>query len=85
MTTILVMHCDTIVKAGHHPKRWRKTVNAILEKGKGPIIGKLRTITLIEEDSKFMMRMFLNEDKEEQIEKDRDFKNRIVGREKLFN
>ena len=44
MTSILVRFYNTIVKKGYYPKRWIKLLAIILEKGKGPIIGKLRTI-----------------------------------------
>ena len=58
ITTISVMCHNAIVKAGCHPARWRKISDAMLEKGKGPTIGKLITITLIEADLQFVMRMF---------------------------
>ena len=82
MTLVLVKNCNIIVKASHYPARWRKILDAILEKGKGPMIGKLRTIKLLEADLQFIMRIFLNLDKEEKIEKTVDFQNQIMGREK---
>ena len=45
----------------------------MLEKVKGPMIGKLRITMLIEADLKFMMRTLLNEDDKEKIEKDDRF------------
>ena len=48
MTRILVRFYNTIAKKGYYPKRWIKLLAIILEKGKGPIVGKLRTIQLIE-------------------------------------
>ena len=46
------------------------------------MIEKLRTTTLIEADLKFMMRMFLNEDNEEKIEKDEMFSKSSYGSRK---
>ena len=60
MTTILLTCRDAIAKAGCCPKRWRKMLDAILEKGKGPVIGKLRATSLIEADLQFVMSIFLN-------------------------
>ena len=48
-------------------------VATILEKGKGPVLGKLCSITLIEVDLQIMMCMHLKSDKEEMIEKDKHF------------
>ena len=36
-----------------------KVLDIILDKGKGPIIGKLRTIQLIEADLQLLMQIFL--------------------------
>ena len=40
----------------------------MLEKGKGPIIRKLQTITLKEADLQYIMRMYLSNEIEEIIE-----------------
>ena len=37
-------------------------IDAMLEKGKGPVLGKLRTVTLIEGDLEILMRIFLYAD-----------------------
>ena len=37
--------------------RWLKVLDVILEKGKGPIIGKLRIIQLIEADLQMIIRI----------------------------
>ena len=50
MINILVRFYNTILRKGYYLKRWIKLLAVILEKGKGPIIGKLRTIQLIEAD-----------------------------------
>jgi hypothetical protein len=41
-----------------------------LEKGKGPILGNLRTIQLIEVDMHLLMRILINQRNKESIEKD---------------
>ena len=41
-----------------------------MEKGKGPIIGKLRTIQLIEADLQLLMRIFIGLRNDQEIEKD---------------
>ena len=48
-------------------------IDAILEKRKGPVLGKLRIITLIEGDLQMLMRMFLQAEEEELIEDDKRF------------
>ena len=42
----------------------------MLEKGKGPLIRKLRMITLIEADLQYVMSMHLSDKIEEKIEQD---------------
>ena len=56
-----------------------------LEKGKGPIIGKLRTLTLIEGDLQMNMRMHLNSDGEELIERDDRFSKSNHGSRKNYS
>ena len=41
MTKILVLFYNTLIKNGLYLKRWLKVLDVILEKGKGPILGKL--------------------------------------------
>ena len=50
MTIILITFYNTVLKKGHCLEHWIKLLAVILEKGKGPIIEKLRTIQLIEGD-----------------------------------
>jgi len=73
MTRILVMFYNIVIKNRYYLKRWENIVDVILDKGKGMIIGKLRTITLIEADLQYVMRIYLNDEQEERIE----FDNRI--------
>ena len=44
MNIILVTFYNAVLKKGYCLQRWIKLLAVILEKGKGPIIGKLRTI-----------------------------------------
>ena len=62
-----------------------KILDALLSKGKGMIIGKLRTITLIEADLQCTMRMCLNDDKEEKIEHDERFSKANYGSRKNYS
>ena len=50
MTNILVEFYNIILREGYYPKRWLNLVDITLEKGKGLIIWKLRTIILIKGD-----------------------------------
>ena len=50
MTNILVTYYNLIIKNGYFPKRWLNILDAMLGKGKGMILGKLRIIMLIEAD-----------------------------------
>ena len=66
-------------------KRWLNIVDVMLEKGKGPTLGKLRTITLIEGDLQILMRIFLKAKDEELIEKDRRFAKANYGSRKNYS
>ena len=60
-------------------------METILEKGKGPLLGKLRNITLIEGDLQMMMRHHLYSEKEEMIETDSWFSKANYGSRKNFS
>ena len=47
-----------------------KTLDVTIEKGKGPVIRKLRIIQLIEADLQILMRIFINERNSGRIETD---------------
>ena len=55
----------------------------MLEKGKDPLLGKLCTITLIEDNLQTMMRIHLSTKKEELIEKILSSQKHRTGIEKL--
>ena len=44
-----------------YPERWLKILNIMLEKGKGLLLGKLRTTKLVEANFKLLMRVFIIE------------------------
>jgi len=73
MTAILVSFYNMLLKEGYYLNRWMNIVDATLEKGKGPVLGKLRTITLIEGDLQILMRIFLFSYEQELIEEDNRF------------
>ena len=68
MTFVLVALLNIFIQRCYYPKRWLNQVDTSLEKGKGPILGKLRNITLIEGDLQIGMRISLNSEGEELIE-----------------
>ena len=73
MTEILVTYYNILIKNRYYSKRWLKILDTILEKGKGMILGKLRTIMLIEADLQYIMRIYLEDKEEEMIESDERF------------
>ena len=73
ITYILVSIFNIFLRNYYYPRRWSKIIETTLEKGKGPILGKLRNITLIEADLQIGMRISLNSEKEELIENDERF------------
>ena len=70
MNKILVIFYNTIIKHQIYPKRWLKVLDIILEKGKGPILGKLRTIQLIEADLQLIIRIYIGGRNDDQIATD---------------
>jgi len=84
MTAILVALLNIFLKRCYYPQQWTKLVEACLEKGKGPILSKLRYITLIKGDLQIGMRIALNSDEEELIEKDDRFSKANFGSRKNF-
>ena len=60
MNAILVRYYSMIIRQRYFPSRWLKILDIMIEKGKGPIVGKLRIIQLIEADLQMIMRIFIN-------------------------
>ena len=59
-----------MVKDKIYLNRWLKILDIILEKRKERVLGKLRTIQLIKEDSQLLMRIFVRGRNDVKIESD---------------
>ena len=70
ITDILVSYYNVIIPKGFYSSQWLKVLNIILDKGKGPVLGKLRTIQLIEADLQLIMRIFLGLRYNKRLEED---------------
>ena len=70
LTLVLIRYLNIIIKNQYYPERWMKTLDVIIEKGKGPVLGKLRTIQLIEANLQLVMRILVNNRNKHRIEKD---------------
>ena len=44
MSIILINYYNLIIKQNFYPAWWLKVLDIMIEKGKGPVIGKLHTI-----------------------------------------
>ena len=56
-----------------------------IEKGKGPLLGKLRNLQLIEGGLQIMMRMFLSAEETETIENDDRFSKGNYGSRRKYS
>jgi len=85
MTKILIKFCNTVMQQEIYPKRWLKVLDIILEKGKGPFLGKLRTIQLIEADLQLMMRIFIGARNDENIAQDKRLSTFNYGSRRYYS
>ena len=85
MVFVLVTLLNLFLKQCYYPQRCSKLVETSFERGKGPTIGKLRYITLIEGNLQIEMRMSLNSDHKELIEKDEWISKANFGSRKNFS
>ena len=85
MTEILVQFYNQLIKKEYYPKRWLKVLDIMLEKGKGPVLGKLRTIQLMEADMQLLMRIFLGTRVNKDIKKDTRISKFNFGSRKQFS
>ena len=81
---IIVWFYNISLLQNYYSKRWINLVEITLEKGKGPILGKLRNITLIEGDLQINIRICLNAKSEELIEKIIDFQLQTLAQGKIM-
>ena len=72
------------MRNSYYPNRLSKIADATLEEGKGLVIEKLRTITLVEDNLQMLMRMYLNSLEEELIKEEKIFKGKLQIQKKLF-
>ena len=68
---VLILFCNLVIQKEIVLKRWRSVLDAMLEKGKGPLLGKLRVIDLIEGDLLILVRMHAGLRYENNAKKDR--------------
>ena len=47
---LLVKFCNIIINKCYYPEQWLNILDIMIEKEKGPTLGKLQTIQLIEAD-----------------------------------
>ena len=73
MTVIFTYFHNTLLRQCYYPRRWQTQVETTLEKGKGLMIGKLRTITSIEGDLQINIRTHMSLVEEKLIEKNNWF------------
>ena len=85
MTNILVQFYNTLFTHRIYLKRWLKILDIILEKGKGPILGKLRTIQLYEADLQLLMRIFIGGRNDENVENDSRISKFNYGSRKSYS
>ena len=60
-TKVLVACCNLTMSNQCYPETWLKILSMMLEKGKGPVLEKLRTTQLVEANFQLLMRFFSNE------------------------
>ena len=81
MTNLLVKYYNVIIAVQIFPARWLKTPAVMIEKGKGPVLGKVRIIQLIEADLQLLMRIFVNTRNKGSVEVDeRTYKSNYGSR-----
>jgi len=71
MNEILIRFYNIIIQECYYPFRWLNMLDIMIEKGKGPILGKFYTIQLIEADLQLLIRIFMSNRNQGTIEKDK--------------
>ena len=67
---MLLMFYNLTISKGIVLNRWRSVLDTMLDKGKGPVLGKLRIIELIEGDLQLIIRLHAGLRNNRNIEKD---------------
>lgn len=70
VTNLLIRYYNCIMRAGYYPDQWRRILDVIVEKGKGPILGKLYIIQFIKAVMQLLMQIFFSLRNQRNIELD---------------
>ena len=73
MKEILAKFFNMIIERKYYPKRQKKILDVIIEKGKGPILGKLRIMQLIDADIQILIRICIGKQNDNSIENNGKF------------
>ena len=68
LINFFVRHCDVMLKHNYFTSRWLDVLDVVIEKVKGCMTSKLRTMQLIEADLQLLVIMFLGTRIEENYE-----------------
>ena len=82
---VLLLFYNLALKKGIILKRWQDILDIILEKGKGPLLGKLRIIELIEGDMQIITRMYVGLKNDKNIENDSRLSKFNFGSRKWYS
>ena len=66
---ILTLFYNLVIINGIVLDRWRNIIDTILDKGKGPLLSKLRIIELIEGDLQLIIRLYVGQRNDKNIKK----------------
>ena len=79
------MFYNIVIAKGIVLDRWRGVLDVMLEKGKGPTLGKLRIIELIEGDSQLIVWLHVGFKNDENAKKDSRFSKFNHGSHKQYS
>jgi len=85
MTNILVRFYNTLIQKEYYVNRWKDIVEVMLDKGKGLIIGKLRTIQLIEANLQLLIQISIGMRNSENIEKNNNLSKYNFGSRRNYS
>ena len=82
---VLLFFYNVVITKGIILQRWQNILDVILEKGKGPLLGKLRIIELIEGDMQIITRMHVGARNDENVEIDNRMSKHNFGSRKWYS
>ena len=85
LTKLMVDLYNAMIREEYYVKRWIKILDVIIEKGKGPVIGTLRVIQLIEVDFQLILRIFFGMRSDKRVENDERFSKYNYGSRKGYS